>query len=91
VFLSGVAIPAGRNNIAFRALAATGDRDNVIHSQGAGGEFVTAIMAQAGGAASLPPLARTQLPGFLALATDLLLADGYDERGWLHGFTCTNA
>ena len=90
VLLGGIALFAGRDHVAFGALAATDNRDDVIHGQRAGRDFFPAIVTQARGAASLPPLARTQLPGLLPLAPDLFLADGHDERGRLHSFTCTN-
>jgi hypothetical protein len=54
---------AGRHDIALRAFAAASNRNNMIHGELGGGEFLPAIMTEAAGKLVPPPLRLAELLG----------------------------
>ena len=63
MFLFGVAGFTAGDEIAFGAATATNDGDDVIHGQFGGLKFFLAIITDARGLFSFPPLAGPKLPG----------------------------
>src|SRR4051794_33188664 len=68
------------DDVAFGAPAAADDRHDVVHRERAAGEFFPAIVADAGRAPPLPPLACAQLACLFALAPDILVGHSGEKR-----------
>ena len=79
-----VTLLAAWHQIALARLAAAYERYQMIHGQFFGRKLAGAMMAYAGGALALPPLARAQLPRFSPLAADVFLRYYDYERARLH-------
>jgi len=73
----GIALFAGRHQIASSRFSAANDRNQVIHRQLFRQKLLTTVMADPGRTLALPPLARTQLPRLLALPANFFFGDFY--------------
>src|SRR5262245_51333223 len=68
--LARVAVLASGHDIAAHAATAAAERHDVIHAQGSVADLAPAVVADPVGDAALPPLARAQLTGALALTLE---------------------
>ena len=73
------------HHIAFARPAAADQRNEVVHGQFFGRKSAVTMMADTGGALTLPPLGGAQLPRFLPLAPERFLGYNDQERARLHG------
>ena len=71
----GVAPLAAWHEVSFRRLAASNDRNQMIHREIRRREFLAAMVANPRGAFALPPLTSANLARLLPLAANLLLGN----------------
>lgn len=75
ILLLGIAFFAGGNHVSLRAPPSPTERNEMVHRQLGGLELPAAVIADAGAAAALPPLAIPQLARFRLLAFDVVVID----------------
>src|SRR6266567_820332 len=80
VLFPAVALLAGRHHVPTAALAAAGDRDDVVHGELGGGKGAAAPVADSFGEPVLPPARPAQLPGLILFPFDLLFGELDDEN-----------
>jgi hypothetical protein len=75
VFPLAITVLATWHQITLARFAAADERHEVVHGQFFGRKVRATVMADAGAALTLPPLASAQLPRFSPLAPNLILGN----------------